>query len=145
MSTERFRPYSAVYLILIRDGKILLARRFNTGWCDGSYSLIAGHLDGGETVTDAMIRGAKEEGGIVIAPEDLQVVHTMHRNSEDREYIDFYLVAKQWKGEPKVMEPDKCDDLEWFPLDDLPENTVPCVRDALLAYRSGATFSEWGW
>ena len=145
MSAERFRPYAAVYLILVRDENVLLARRFNTGWNDGKYSLIAGHLDGGESVTMAIIREAKEESDIELSSEDLQVVHTMHRNSEDREYVDFYLVAKKWKGEPKIMETDKCDELAWFPFNDLPTNIIPCVRDALLAYRKGVTFSEWGW
>ena len=44
--TQRNRVDSAVYLVLIEDGKILLSRRFNTGFEDGNYSLPSGHLDG---------------------------------------------------------------------------------------------------
>lgn len=46
MSSERFLIRSAVYLILLKKNKILLARRFKTGWKDGHYSLVAGHIDG---------------------------------------------------------------------------------------------------
>ena len=63
-----FRIKSAVHLLLIRGSEILLLRRHNTGYEDGNYGLIAGHLDGGKQVKDAMIREAREEAGIDIAP-----------------------------------------------------------------------------
>lgn len=56
MSKERFRLIVAVYLILRQNGKILLARRANTGYADGFYSLPAGHLDGDELATEGMAR-----------------------------------------------------------------------------------------
>jgi ADP-ribose pyrophosphatase YjhB (NUDIX family) len=145
MSEKRFTLYSATYLLLIKEGKILLLRRFNTGWQDGNYSLVAGHLDGEESVTKTMAREAEEEAGIIIKPVDLIVVHTMHRNAEDREYIDFFLIANKWEGEPKIMETDKCDDLNWFPLDSLPQNLLPYVREAIKNYKNRITFSEFGW
>jgi hypothetical protein len=43
MSTERFKLRAAAYLLLIKDGKVLLLRRSNTGWRDGEYTLPAGH------------------------------------------------------------------------------------------------------
>jgi 8-oxo-dGTP diphosphatase len=146
MTNKRFTIYSAVYLLLIKEGQILLLRRFNTGWMDGNYSVPAGHLDGKESVAQAMVREAKEEAGIKIQPEDLKVVHTMNRNSTGgREYIDFFLVAHKWEGEPCVTEPDKCDDVRWFDLDNLPENLLPYVKLAIENYQKGVTFAEFGW
>ena len=145
MSKEHFKMYSAVHLFLIQGDEIVLLRRCNTGWSDGMYSTIAGHIDGNETVIDAMIREAREEAGIEIAKEDLRVVHTMHRNSGDKEYIDFFLVCNQWTGEMKNLESDKCDDLAWFPIDKLPENTVPYIREAIRHFKEGVAFSEFGW
>ena|SRR5258706_5757336 len=143
MKSERFMLRAAVYLMLLRDKQILLLRRFNTGWQDGKYSLIAGHLDGNETVIDTMIREAKEEAGIAIKQEDLRVVHTMHRISKSNyEYIDFFLTARTWKGGIKNQEPDKCDELEWFSLEKLPPNTLPHVKQALDCYSKRNTFSE---
>jgi ADP-ribose pyrophosphatase YjhB (NUDIX family) len=133
-----------VHLFLIRDGQVLLLRRFNTGYEDGQYSVIAGHLDGGEEVTAAMRREAREEAGIEIAPEDLRVVGVMHRRAME-ERIDFFLVATEWAGEITNREPTKCDQLAWFDLDRLPENVIPYVRRALENYRHGRWFDSFGW
>ncbi len=54
-----------VHLLFFRGNQILLARRLNTGYRDGEYSVPAGHLDGNETVIAAGIREAKEEIGVI--------------------------------------------------------------------------------
>ena len=141
---ERFKLVSAVHLFLIRDGKILLLRRFNTGYEDGKYSVVAGHLEGDEEVKAAAIREAREEVGIQIAPQDLEVVGVMHRKSND-ERVDFFLIVTSWAGEIANREPDKCDQLAWFNVDDLPENVIPYVRRALDNYRQGNWFDSFGW
>jgi len=142
---ERFKPYAAAYLVLIKDDKILLLRRFNTGYQDGNYSLIAGHLDGGETAKQCIIREASEEAGVAISPEDLEVVHVMHRPAPDREYFDIYLRAEKWLGDIANMEPDKCDELKWYDTDDLPENVLPAVKLALENINKNVHYSEFGW
>ena len=129
---------------------MLLLRRFNTGYEDGNYSLPAGHLDGAETVTAAMIREAQEEAGVVISRADLRVVHVMHRNvagpgSSPRERVDFFLAAGRWQGSPGIGEPDKCDEVAWFPMTSLPGNVVPYVSAALHCYQRGESFSEFDW
>jgi ADP-ribose pyrophosphatase YjhB (NUDIX family) len=112
---------------------------------DGKYSLVSGHLDGNESITSAMIREAQEEAGMQIQKKDLQPATVLHRKSPDAEYIDFFFVIKEWEGEPKVMEPDKCDNLEWFPLDNLPDNVLPHIKEALHNYKNTIPFSESGW
>lgn len=142
--SERFRLLVAVHLFLLRGDETLLLRRFNTGYEDGNYSVVAGHLDGGEDVVAAVIREAREEVGIVISPADLSVVGVMHRRAAD-ERIDFFLATSQWAGTVRNAEPEKCDALAWFPLDDLPENVVPYVRRALANYHRGRWFESYGW
>ena len=144
MTIERFNLPSAVHLFLIRDGQVLLLRRFNTGYEDGKYSVIAGHLSGDEGIKAAMIREAREEAGIEISPLGLEVVGVMHRKSDD-ERIDFFLAATSWSGEITNREPDRCDQLAWFGMDVLPENVIPYVRRALGNYRQGIWFDSFGW
>lgn len=143
MSKEKFTMRVSANLHLVHDGKILLLRRFNTGWKDGEYGVVAGHVDGNESIALAMVREAKEEAGIDIAEEDLAIVHAQHRINPHAEYIDFHLVPKKWSGTIENLEPDKCDDISWHSLDLLPKNTIHYMRAAILDIQRGVAFSEW--
>lgn len=147
MNTQRATMRAAVYLILHHQEQILLARRCNTGYQDGKYSLVSGHVEGGEPVTAAMIREAREEAGILLTPQQLTFVHVLHRRSADNlVYFDFFFAASAWSGDIVNCEPEKCDDLRWFPLTALPTNTVTYVREVLAHYTGkGKQFSESGW
>jgi ADP-ribose pyrophosphatase YjhB (NUDIX family) len=142
----RFTVVPAVHLFLVDAGQILLLRRFNTGYEDGKYSVVAGHLDGDEPATRALAREAAEEADLVIPPDDLSLVHVMHRRTPgEPERIDFFFTARSWQGTPRVMEPDHCDELRWWPLERLPDGMIPYVRAAIDHYRGGVGFSEFGW
>ncbi|MDP3957690.1 MAG: NUDIX domain-containing protein [bacterium] len=142
---EHFKLISSVYLILEREGKLLLSRRFQTGYEDGKYSMVAGHVDGGETFREALCREVQEEIGIRLNVSDLKLVHTMHRFCGDHERVDFFFKAEAWEGEPKNMELDKCDDLKWFLPSELPENIIPYIKKAIECYVAGVQYSEFGW
>ena len=145
MASERFTLRAAVYLILLKNNKVLLSRRYHTGWMDGKYSLIAGHLDGNESVSKSMIREAWEEAGIKITNNNLKSATVLHRYSTDQEYMDFFFVAQNWTGKPSIREPNKCDDMSWFDLDNLPDNVLPHVIEAIKNYQNGIPFSDSGW
>ena len=132
-----------VHLFFFRENQILLSRRFNTGFRDGEYSVPAGHLDGNETVIAAGIREAEEEVGIKLEAGDMVFSSVMHR-LEDDERVDFFIHVHKWLGEPFNAEPDKCDDLRWVDINQLPANTVPYVRQALQNHLSGLHFDEYG-
>lgn len=141
---ERLKPYSAVYLMLYDDEEVLLLKRKNTGHRDGEYSLVAGHIDVGETASEAMIREANEEVGIDVEPHALEAVHLIHRRSGDRVYLDLFYKAAEWHGQIRNREPEKCAELSWEARDELPENTVPYVEQAI-ENDSGDFYSEFGW
>lgn len=140
---DRFKMIAETHLLLFRGNETLLLQRFNTGWQDGSYSVVAGHLDGGETVREAMVREAKEEAGILVDPDALRFLHSMHRCS-DGERMSFFFTVDAWQGEITNCEPHKCSDLSWFPEDAMPDKMVPYVRAAFLRIRDGLTYSEFG-
>ncbi|NCO11946.1 MAG: NUDIX hydrolase [Candidatus Pacebacteria bacterium CG_4_10_14_3_um_filter_34_15] len=137
----------ASYLVLMRGNKILLLRRFNTGYKDGQYSLVAGHVDEGETFTDALIREAREESGLEISRDKVKVVHIMHRRSDfdGSQRVDVFYSVDDFDGEPKNVESHKCDDLSWFDIGQLPENIIPYIRDAISNIQNGIFYSEHGW
>jgi len=139
MPKPRFKLIAAVYVLFVKDGKILMLRRANTGYEDGNYSLVAGHADGNEALTAATAREAKEEAGVVIAPEDLRLKLTMHRRADD-ERLDFFFEPAAWTGEPTNMEPGKCDDSPLVPV------STPCPTTPFptSARRSVAIAKAWG-
>lgn len=136
---ERQKFIVTVYLLFIKDEKILLLRRYNTGWQDGNYSVPAGHVENQEAATTAAMRECLEETGVIVNAEDLDMVYSMHRVEPNR--FEFFFKVKEWSGEIKNNEPHKCDDLSWFRVDNLPENMVPSVKKALEDYLQGRNFS----
>ena len=145
---KQYHPYmfAAVYLALIKKGEVLLLERQNTGFEDGNFGLVAGHVENTETVTNAIIREAGEEAGITISPDDLTFFHIMQRASiKDRIYVDFFFSAENWKGKIINMEPAKCNRLKWFPINNLPDNTIPYIKLVLQNHLNNLTvFSEYG-
>ena len=148
MIKERFKLIPTVYLILTKDNKILLSRRYNTGFHDGEYSLPAGHLhEEDETLKQAMVREAKEEVRVEMDLADLELVHVMHRRQQEptnERRVNFFFMAKKWKGEPRIMEPNKCDDLRWVEFGKMPNNTIHYIKQVINCFRNNITYSEYG-
>ena len=119
---------SAVHIILINDNKILLQKRKGSKLWPGYYALPAGHIDEGETQYDALVRETKEELGIEINPNDIINNYVvLRRNFFEIDgkilepYIDYYFEIKKYNGVPKIIEEDKCDELLWADVNNLPE------------------------
>jgi 8-oxo-dGTP diphosphatase len=144
MPMERFKLVPEAHLFLVRDDRILLLKRRNTDYEDGKYSVVAGHMEDGETAREAICREAREEAGIELAPDDLAFAHVVHR-ADRGQRVGFFFSARRWRGEPRNMEPHKADDFRWFPLDALPDDMVPYVRRAIGLWRAGRSYSESGW
>lgn len=140
----RNKTTPAVYLFLEKDGQVLLGRRRNTGYLDGYYQVPAGHVEEGELPTEALIREAKEEVGIDLTNNDIELAHVSYRPKHDEtgDRVDFFFKAKKWSGEVTNVEPDKCDDLNWFPFIALPEKMPLHVRRGIHAILTGIFFEE---
>ena len=144
MFKERNKAVPAVYLILKKDGKILLGRRKGSNYFDGWYAFPAGHVEAGELPLAALVRETKEEIDISINIEDAKLVYLMYRPKHDEtgERVDLFFTVDKWSGEIKIAEPEKCDDLQWFPADELPENIVPYEKEVLENLEKKINYSE---
>lgn len=89
-----------------------------------------------------MVREVKEEIGVDLELDDLKLIHVMNRKIPNDERLDFFFSTKKWLGEPKIMETDKCDDLSWFELDNLPENIVPYIKQAIDSIVNNIIYTE---
>ena len=141
-----FRSFSAVFPILVTKEsnitKILLHRRQNTGYQDGKLDIAAsGHVDEGETAISAAIRECKEEIGINVKACDLTFVHLQHRLS-GRAYYDIYFTVTAFSGLPAIMEPEKCSELLWCDITNLPDDMIECRKMVIQEYIKGNFYSE---
>lgn len=141
---KRSKFIISVYFLYVRNNKILLLRRFNTGYADGKYSLPAGHLDEHESISSAVAREVAEEIGIKSSPADYRLVQVMHRKETD-ERLDLFFVNTKIRQSPVNNETERCDDVRWFPMDNLPRNTVSYVRRAIENHKSKVLYDEVGW
>ena len=142
--TDRFVVVPASYVFFVReeDGRqqVLLQLRQGTGYMDDHWAAAAaGHVEQGESVFEAAAREAAEELGVTDL--ELTPLCAMHRTGRTGdpidERVDYFLLATSWSGEPRIIEADKCADLRWFGLHDLPTPVVPHELQVLEGYRDG--------
>ncbi|MGN2428763.1 NUDIX domain-containing protein [Raoultella sp. Lac2] len=145
MSRERYNLSIAVFVLVLRGNEICMLRRANTGWMDGCYSLPAGGLEYGETLSCAAARELAEETGMQASPFEMTLAHTMHVWTENRSWVGHYFICQNWDGIAFLAEPEKHAQLSWEDIALLPEDTIPYVRQAIKAISKGQTYSEYGW
>ena len=131
----RRRVVVDVILLLMRNGRILLRERANTGYGDGAYEPPSGELADRETIVETAIRVASV-AGIAVGGENVSLAHVMHDVSGGGR-IAFFLSVSGWTGQP--ASPDVC----WFPVGDLPTNMLDRARVALRNYADGMRFSTY--
>ena len=139
---EFFSACLASYVVLMNDKKeVCLMRRANTNWKDGYYSLPAGKVERHETFLETVVRESKEECDIDVNPQDVRLFLLQNRFDDTqkvtKDWVDLFFVITKWNGTPKIAEPHKCDAIDWFPLDSLPEKIVANVADALNYLKDG--------
>jgi len=141
MTKERFKTCVASYLILKNKDKVLLSLRGNTGYKDGYWGLVSGHVEKGESAKQAIIREAHEEAGLILDPKNLKFITIMHRKSE-RENIDIFFEADKWQGEIINKEPYKIKKLEFFHINALPSNLIDYIHKVFIEEKY---YFEIGW
>lgn len=126
-------------VVIIKDGKTLLAKR-KGAHAAGSYGSLGGHVEFGESPIEAVKREAREELGIEIGNIKFSCCTSMIKYGQH--YIDISFVAEIISGEPKIMEPEKIESLEWYALNNLPEPLFEPVKKVLEALKNGEIYKE---
>ena len=141
MSREEF--LSAIYMIIKNEkGEILFQRRCGSKLWPNFLGLPAGHVDKGEDVYQALVREAREELNIDINDKNIEDTFVVNRiNKNLKPYYDVYFVIKNYKGIIKINEPNKCQELKWVLLDNMPDDVIEFEKIALTNYKKGIKFS----
>lgn len=92
----------------------------------------------------AVHREYLEELGIYVSIKDITFLHLSHRvgRNENCSYYDIYFLIVSYEGTPRIMEPEKCYELEWSSIDHLPEDIIDIRRMAIINYLNKLSYSE---
>ena len=113
--------------VLLQDSKVLLGLRKNTVDFQSFWSLPVGHVEKCESDETAIQREMFEELGIYlkdVSPFCIKI------DQAESIYHQVYIIDS-WSGKIENREPDKCDQLNWFALDQLPAQTTPISRQII--------------
>lgn len=133
----------AVRLILEDNGKLLFLRQRKRN--GGRYTLIGGNVEESEFAREALAREASEEAAIHVEPEDMTLVHVLHRHklSQDQTLLVLYFRATRFKGEPESLETHKFKDVAWFAPTALPDEVSKPTRHVLQCIQKSEIYSEY--
>lgn len=118
----------AVNVYIIQGSKVMLSRRANTNWMDGHLCAPGGHVEAGERPRQALVREIEEELGVTVGENDLEFLCVAARHVEPTEYVAYEFVIRDKNYEFINNEPDKCSELVWVELNNLPDDIIEDFR-----------------
>lgn len=107
-------------IIVSGEGKYFLAKRGRRAKNErGKWEFPGGSLEFGETMRGALIREIQEEFGIEIDPFELLPAYDHIIPDENQHWIALAFLSKIKSGEPKILEPAKCEAIGWFSISEI--------------------------
>ena len=108
-----------VGVLVFRGGKILLGKRRGSHGA-GTWSPPGGRLEYGESIEDCARRELLEEtslelGAVTFGPYTNDLFPEV-----EEQYLTVFVIACEAVGEPRAVEPHKCEGWEWFGWHELP-------------------------
>ncbi len=140
MIGQQKKPKVGVGVMILKDGKVLLAKRKGSHG-EGEYAFPGGHLEYLESFEDCARRETKEECGVEIRNIRFQFLANLTRY-EPKHYVHIGLLAEWKSGEPKVLEPERSESWNWYDIDVLPEPMFETCRLAFESYRLGLPYFD---
>lgn len=105
--------------IFNKEGKLFIAKRGKKAKNEvGKWEIPGGSVEFGETFKQAIKREIKEEHGIDIEVLELLDICDHIIPKEKQHWVSPTYICKITKGVPKIMEPQKCEAIGWFSIEE---------------------------
>ena len=119
----------AVAVGLLKNDTVLMAKRASTAdWAPDMWHFPGGKVESNEAVQDAAVREIAEEVGVQISANSLRFLGVAGYRDDKRDMDIFFFATSEWTGEIENREPEKCQAIEWFNIDDLPDSMPEHAR-----------------
>jgi mutator protein MutT len=123
-------------MILDEDGRVFLAKRGPAARNEvGKWEFPGGEVRFGERLAEAAHREIGEEYGIAIGHLTLLGVFDHINDAEHQHWISATYTARLLSGTAVIREPEKCSEIGWFDLENLPQPLSLISEANLRAYR----------
>ncbi|MEK7464164.1 MAG: NUDIX domain-containing protein [Patescibacteria group bacterium] len=132
-------PKTGISVMVIKDGKVLLGKRKGSHGT-GDYAFTGGKLEQGESFEDCAKRETREEAGIEI--NNVRFLRLLNFKFYDKHFVDVGVVAEWKSGEPKALEPEKCEGWAWYDLDNMPTPLFKGNVSSIEAYKTGKNYFD---
>lgn len=123
--------------LIVNDlGQVFLSRRGpKAGNERGLWEFPGGAVEFGETLAHALRREVFEEYGIEIEVGALLDVVDHILPHEGQHWVSPTYICRVVSGEPVIREPEKCSEIGWFEVGEVPENLTMISKHNLENYR----------
>lgn len=134
------RPKVGVGIMIFRDGKVLLGKRKGSHG-EGEYAFPGGHLEFMESTKKCARRETREETGIEI--KDIKFLFFANVTKyTNKHYAHIGLTANWKRGKPKILEPDRTEEWNWYSPNKLPKPLFEMCRLSFKSYKTKEKFFD---
>lgn len=134
------KPRVGIGIMIFKDGKVLLGKRKGSHGA-GEYAFPGGHLEYMESFEACALREIAEECGIKIKNLRFQFLANL-KDYPPKHYVHIGLMADWESGEPKVLEPEKCESWDWYNLDNPPAPLFKGPEHSFRLYKQGLNYMD---
>ena len=131
-------PKVGVGVMIWKDGKVLLGKRKNAHGA-GQYAFPGGHFEYMESFEECIARELREECGVEVENIKFQLLGNI-KDFAPKHYVQVSFTADWKSGEPKVLEPEKCEGWDWYDTNDLPADIMISSRLSFESFRTGKNY-----
>lgn len=140
MEQELQKPKVGVGIFILKNGKVLLGKRKGSHG-EGEYAFPGGHLEYMESFEDCVRRELAEECGVEVENINFHFVANVTKYAP-KHYVHIGLMTDWKSGEPKILEPNRCESWDWYDLDDLPDPLFEMCKLSIRAHKENRNYFD---